>query len=43
MLGEFLRERDDGMLPVVRRGGAAQEEMNRSAVRGLADAGEAGP
>ena len=43
MLGEFIRERDDGMLPVVRRGGAAQEEMNRSAVRGLADAGEARP
>ena len=36
MLGEFLGERDAGMQPVVRRGGAAQEEMNRSAVRGLA-------
>jgi glycerol-3-phosphate dehydrogenase len=35
MLGEFLKERDDGMLPVVRRGGAAQEEMNMSAGRGL--------
>ena len=35
MLGEFFKERDDGMLPVVRRGGAAQEEMNMSAGRGL--------
>ena len=43
MLVEFLEERDDGMQPVVRRGGAAQEEMNRSAGRGLADVGEAGP
>ena len=39
MLGEFLKERDDGMLPVVRRGGAAQEEMNMSAGRGLAAGG----
>jgi glycerol-3-phosphate dehydrogenase len=43
MLGEFLEERDDGMLPVVRRGGAAQEEMNRSAARGLAGADGAAP
>jgi len=43
MLGEFMKERDDGMLPVLRRGGAAQEEMNRSAGRGLAPDGGAGP
>jgi glycerol-3-phosphate dehydrogenase len=43
MLGEFLKERDDGMIPVVRRGGAAQEEINMSAGRGLAAAEKAMP
>jgi glycerol-3-phosphate dehydrogenase len=36
MLREFLEERDDGMLPVLRQGGAAQEEMNLAVARGFA-------
>lgn len=43
MLREFLEERDDGMLPVLRRGGAAQEEMNRSVARGFAARAEGEP
>jgi glycerol-3-phosphate dehydrogenase len=39
MIGEFLKEREEGMLPVAGRGGAAQEELNLSARRGLAGGG----
>ena len=43
MLREFLEERDDGMLLVLRRGGAAQEEMNQSVARGFAAGAEGKP
>jgi len=43
MLREFLEERDGGMLLVLHRGGAAQEEMNRSVARGFAVGAEGEP